>query len=331
MLTSVRELDCIFLSYDEPCADDNYADLLFKCPKAKRIHGIRGFAAAHKAAARASTTEHFITVDADTVVGMQFFDEQIDLTTHEQHCFCVRNAMTGLSSGNGSIKIWSKTAILKSRTHEEADTPADSLDFWQSFTCTYYYGKRYGITYPDSSPKHAFRAAFRETFKAALMAVDKDFYDDVYYRRSNDIEIWASVGLDSKNGIYSMFGARMAIYILVEKPFDFPPSTISNYDAMQQFVEDVFSKYETFDDMVAEMQSEKYILAAEKIKIKIGNIPANVCTFFKALRTMNVPTIKTFIDQHVWGDRYSYEYNVENFSVFGLSPHDCEKIYNSLN
>ena len=61
------ELDIVFLSYDEPNADKHYADLCNKLPWAKRVHGVKGSDAAHKAAAELSETEWVITVDADNI------------------------------------------------------------------------------------------------------------------------------------------------------------------------------------------------------------------------------------------------------------------------
>ena len=73
-MTPVNEFDLVFISYDEPNADANYADLLDKCPWAKRSHGVWGSDAAHKAAAAMSDTERFITVDADNIVREDFFN-----------------------------------------------------------------------------------------------------------------------------------------------------------------------------------------------------------------------------------------------------------------
>ena len=49
-MTNIKVLDCdiVFLSYDEPNAEKNYADLLTKVPYAKRVHGVEGSDAAHK-------------------------------------------------------------------------------------------------------------------------------------------------------------------------------------------------------------------------------------------------------------------------------------------
>ena len=56
MLIDVADLDVIFLSYDEPNADENWADLKSKVPWATRVHGIDGSDAAHRAAGEASNT-----------------------------------------------------------------------------------------------------------------------------------------------------------------------------------------------------------------------------------------------------------------------------------
>ena len=79
----VINYDIIYLSYDEPNAEKNYADLLTKVPWAKRVHGIHGSDAAHKACANLSETDRFITVDGDNKVRDQFLQQEIDFDEHE--------------------------------------------------------------------------------------------------------------------------------------------------------------------------------------------------------------------------------------------------------
>jgi len=71
-IIKVIEQDIIFLSYDEPNAEKNYADLLAKVPWAKRVHGVKGSDAAHKACAAKCETEYFVTVDGDNIVDQHF-------------------------------------------------------------------------------------------------------------------------------------------------------------------------------------------------------------------------------------------------------------------
>ena len=73
-MTTVKviEQDIIFLSYNEPNAEKNYADLLAKVPWAKRVHGVKGSDAAHKACAALSETEYFTTVDGDNIIDPKY-------------------------------------------------------------------------------------------------------------------------------------------------------------------------------------------------------------------------------------------------------------------
>ena len=50
-MVSINEFDIVFISYDEPNADENYNNLIEKAPWAKRSHGVFGSDAAPKAAA----------------------------------------------------------------------------------------------------------------------------------------------------------------------------------------------------------------------------------------------------------------------------------------
>ena len=58
----VKPMDIIFLSYDEPCAEDNWKILKEKFPRAKRVKGIKGRTAAYHSAANMSETPYFFAV-----------------------------------------------------------------------------------------------------------------------------------------------------------------------------------------------------------------------------------------------------------------------------
>ena len=72
------DYDIIYLSYDEPNAEKNYVDLCQKVPWAKRVHGVEGSDAAHKACANLSETDRFITIDGDNIIDKQFLNQEID-------------------------------------------------------------------------------------------------------------------------------------------------------------------------------------------------------------------------------------------------------------
>ena len=85
MKLKIAELDIIYLSYDEPNAEKNYADLLTKVPWAKRVHGVEGSDAAHKACAELSETDRFVTVDGDNTIRQDFINQVLDLLNYTMH------------------------------------------------------------------------------------------------------------------------------------------------------------------------------------------------------------------------------------------------------
>ena len=64
-LIDIADLDVIFLTYDEPQKEEFWIKIKNMVPWAKRVDGIKGSDAAHKAAGRASDTDRFIIVDGD--------------------------------------------------------------------------------------------------------------------------------------------------------------------------------------------------------------------------------------------------------------------------
>ena len=111
---TLHEIDTIFISYDEPNAEKNYAELVKLVPWAKRVHGVKGSDNAHKAAANLSETDRFISVDADNIIDPIFFKQTIDITDKNKDfvfSWCGRNAVNGLIYGNGGLKCWTKIVI----------------------------------------------------------------------------------------------------------------------------------------------------------------------------------------------------------------------------
>ena len=66
-IVDVADLDCIYLSYDEPQKEEFWLKIKNMVPWAKRVDGVKGSDAAHKAAAEASDTERFILIDGDNI------------------------------------------------------------------------------------------------------------------------------------------------------------------------------------------------------------------------------------------------------------------------
>ena len=77
----VSDIDFVFISYNEPNKEENYADLVNKVPWAKRVDGVDGFDSAHKAAADLADTDFFISVDGDNIIDQSFLLQTLDWTT----------------------------------------------------------------------------------------------------------------------------------------------------------------------------------------------------------------------------------------------------------
>ena len=183
------DYDIIYLSYDEPNAEQNYADLCKKVPWAKRVHGVEGSDAAHKACARLSETDRFITVDGDNRIKESFLNQVIDFDEHADLSSSViswagRNVINGLIYGNGGLKCWPKDYVLKMRTHENADpnNAHAQVDFCWDTQYIQMEGT-YCDVHNNHTPQQAWRAGFREGCKMALdrgLRVTKDEFAQLH-------------------------------------------------------------------------------------------------------------------------------------------------------
>lgn len=212
---NLTEIDCIFISYDEPNADRNFADLLNKAPWAQRVHGIRGSDSAHKAAAELSETERFVTVDADNRVDPNFFSLELE-ETGKQFSWCGKNFINNLVYGNGGLKCWTKTHVLNMRTHENAESAQGQVDFcWDSNYQQM--ANLYSISYINTSPLQAWRAGFREGVKMTLNnGVRQKLVNPAKQlpkRNYQRLLVWQSVGADVLNGLWAIYGARQGCYM----------------------------------------------------------------------------------------------------------------------
>jgi hypothetical protein len=251
------ELDIIFISYDEPNAELNYANLLNKAPWAKRVHGVKGSDAAHKAAANLSNTEWFITVDADNIVYDKFLDLDIEeIPNTFAYSWCGQNNVNGLKYGNGGLKIWNKAFVLNMKTHEAADANNAQVDFcWEEGY------KNFPFVFSESvinhSPYQAWRAGFREGVKmvtknGVLVPVTK-VRDEVYWHNLHRLRIWSTVGSHVNNGYFAMLGARMGTYKALCTDWDY--IQVRDFDALADIYKEVdednvIEQYVNYGDLI---------------------------------------------------------------------------------
>ena len=227
-LIDVADLDCIYLSYDEPRKEETWIKIQNMVPWAKRVDGVKGSDAAHKAAAAASSTDRFVLIDGDNIPDPEFFNLQLTLDDTNKNCvfrWKARNTINGLQYGNGGLSCWTKEFVYAMRTHENTDgTEANDVEFcfypnyWAMHDC-------YSTTYPNATPFQAWRAGFREGVKMCLnrgrRPTLQEFEDKVVSRNYDHLCIWQTVGADVENGFWSIYGARLGTWMTMLNNWDY--------------------------------------------------------------------------------------------------------------
>ena len=233
-IVDIADLDIIYLSYDEPQKEEFWLKVKNMVPWAKRVDGVKGSDAAHKAAAEASDTERFILIDGDNMPDQKFFDLQLDFRDKDpvyklaQYRWRAINAINGLRYGNGGMSSWTKTYVREMKTHEHSEgNETTTVDFcldssnniyWAMYDC-------YSTTYPNYTPFQAWRAGFREGVKMVLSGGLKpninEFKELVAKRNLNNLTIWHNVGDDVENGMWAIYGARLGTYMTMLTDWDY--------------------------------------------------------------------------------------------------------------
>ena len=99
--------DAVFISYNEPDADERYKRLLERYPNTKRVHGVKGRHQAHIEAAKKCYTKMFWVIDGDADLLPEF---NLDHKVSEYDLDCVhvwrsRNPINDLVYGYGGVKL----------------------------------------------------------------------------------------------------------------------------------------------------------------------------------------------------------------------------------
>jgi hypothetical protein len=240
MKVDVADLDCIYLTYDEPQREEFWVKIRNMIPWAQRIDGVKGSDAAHKAAADASGTERFILIDGDNLPDPEFFNLTLDIPAGdwERAVFRwrARNHVNGLMYGNGGISSWTREFVRNMRTHENTDGRAETVVefcfdplYWAMHDC-------YSTTYPNGSEFHAWRAGFREGVKMCLNKGIRpslaEFRDRVHQRNLDHLTIWHNVGTDVDHGIWAMAGARQGTHMTMLTDWDY--REVQWFDALHE-------------------------------------------------------------------------------------------------
>ena len=244
----IADLDVVYLSYDEPQKEEFWVKIKNMIPWAQRVDGVKGSDAAHKAAAEVSGTDRFILIDGDNLPDPEFFNKTLEFPDQqwEQAVFRwrARNHINGLMYGNGGLSSWTRDFVLNMKTHENTDGRDETVVefcfdplYWPMHDC-------YSTTFPNGSPKHAWRAGFREGVKMCLDKGRKptvsEFRDRVHRRNLDHLTVWHNVGVDVDRGAWAIAGARMGTYKTMLSDWDY--REVQWFDALEAIWADTKSR-----------------------------------------------------------------------------------------
>lgn len=190
--------DIIFISYNEPTADKNFAKLKERFPLVKRVHGVKGIHNAHIAAAKKAFTKMFWVVDADASIVDTFnFDyEAPDWDLETVHVWRSQNPINGLEYGYGGVKLLPKKLTLSMDPTSVDMTTSISKSFKAMDEIS-------NITAFNTDSFSTWRSAFRECCKLASKSIDGQINEETAVR----LKTWCNVGSSKEYGEFAIAGA----------------------------------------------------------------------------------------------------------------------------
>jgi hypothetical protein len=215
--TRISDLDFVYISFKEPNKEQNWADLKNKVPWAKRVDGVVGFDSAHKAAADVSETDFFISVDGDNIIDEKFLLETLDWSKTDKkavHRWRAKNNINGLVYGNGGLVGWHRQTCKEMKTHENADTQENQIDFCWGVSHENLHNC-YSTTVINASEQQAFVAGYREGVKMSTekgRPIPAGDFKTIWPMNLKILSTWCTIGADVDLGKYAMLGARMGCY-----------------------------------------------------------------------------------------------------------------------
>jgi len=198
-VSTPKPYDIVFISYNEPNADDNYTMLTQRFPRAKRIHGVKGIHQAHIEAAKLCTTNMFFVVDGDAQVLDDFaFEHQVPKWQRDQvFVWRSRNPINDLEYGYGGIKLFPVKETLNMDVTKTDMTTSISPKFnaMESVSNT---------TAFNTDAFSTWKSAFRECCKLASKTIRGQVDNETEER----LKQWCEMGANSVFGEYAISGAR---------------------------------------------------------------------------------------------------------------------------
>ena len=191
--------DIVFISYQEPSADANYAALKARFPMTKRVHGIKGIHQAHIKAAKKCFTKMCWIVDADAIILNNFNFDYI-VPEHQLdhvHVWRSQNPINDLVYGYGGVKLFPRNLTINMDLTKPDMTTSISPHFIAV-------DKVANITAFNTDPFNTWKSAFRECAKLSSKVISRQNNEETEQR----LDAWCTKGIERQYGDYAIAGAN---------------------------------------------------------------------------------------------------------------------------
>ena len=190
--------DIIFISYNEPQADENFSRLKARFPYAQRVQGIKGIHQAHIAAAKKAFTKMFWVVDADAQILDTFnFDHVVsEYDLENVHVWRSINPINDLEYGYGGVKLLPKS-LTQNMDVSKPDMTTSISSLFKAMP------EISNVTAFNVDAFNTWKSAFRECVKLASKTIDRQDDADTNYR----LNVWCTRGIDRPFGREAIEGA----------------------------------------------------------------------------------------------------------------------------
>jgi len=215
--------DIVFISYQEPNAEDNWIALKSRFPFAKRVHGVKGIHQAHIVAAKKCFTKMFWIVDGDAVI-VDDFDFSHKVNDYDLDCVHVwrsQNPINDMVYGYGGVKLFPRKLTIAMDTSKPDMTTSISSKFKAMNDIS-------NITQFNTGPFETWKSAFRECAKLSAKVKDRQKSGETDER----LETWTTKGSDRPFGDYAIAGAVMGKRFGLDNPSDI--SKINDFDWLKE-------------------------------------------------------------------------------------------------
>ena len=190
--------DAVFISYNEPDADERYKRLLERYPNTKRVHGVKGIHQAHIKAAKKCNTKMFWVIDGDADLLPEF---NLDHKVSEYDLDCVhvwrsRNPINNLVYGYGGVKLLPRRLTMNVDV-SSTDMTTSISDRFKAMPFVS------NVTNFNTDEFSTWKSAFRECAKLSSKTIDRQKEEETNER----LKTWTTVGHDRLYGKYALAGA----------------------------------------------------------------------------------------------------------------------------